>query len=227
MPPYSIPVSATATSRGANEALRTSSSRRTTPFTSARVVASTMHAANLVSPPRRPLISTQLADSARPTPYRSQNAAVSARSGSISATLTWSARPSRLASAAATAGASRSGRSSAGAVSSSPICIRTPLSCHHARPRQPAGRRARRARRVRRVRQARRAHRAGSAAPAGDGRGHADLRRAHRSLPGPDRRAQPPAARGHHGQPGGRRRGGREGLSSAAQTAARCTASRC
>ena len=68
IPPYSIPVSATATSIGANDALRTSSSRRAAPLTSARVVASTTQAANLVSPPRRPLITTQLADSAGSTP---------------------------------------------------------------------------------------------------------------------------------------------------------------
>ena len=86
-----------------------------------------MHAANLVSPPRRPLISTQLADSAWPTPYRWQNAAVSARSGSISATATWPARPSSPASAAATAGASRSGRSSAGTATSSPMLYPHPV----------------------------------------------------------------------------------------------------
>ena len=68
IPPYSIPVSATATSIGANDALRTSSWRRATPLTSARVVASTTQAANLVSPPRFPLITTQLADSSRLTP---------------------------------------------------------------------------------------------------------------------------------------------------------------
>jgi len=45
IPPYSMPVAATASSTGANDALRTSSSRRATPFTSARVVASTTHAA--------------------------------------------------------------------------------------------------------------------------------------------------------------------------------------
>ncbi len=45
MPPYSIPVSATASSIGANDALRTSSWRRAMPFTSALVVASTTQAA--------------------------------------------------------------------------------------------------------------------------------------------------------------------------------------
>src|SRR5215470_12341977 len=41
IPPYSMPVAATVSSTGANDALRTSSSRRATPFTSARVAAST------------------------------------------------------------------------------------------------------------------------------------------------------------------------------------------
>ena len=45
IPPYSMPVSATAVSIGAKLALRTSSWRRTTPLTSARVVASTRQAA--------------------------------------------------------------------------------------------------------------------------------------------------------------------------------------
>ena len=45
MPPYSMPVNSTASAIGAKLALRTSSARRATPFTSARVVASTMHAA--------------------------------------------------------------------------------------------------------------------------------------------------------------------------------------
>src|SRR5215831_7122543 len=88
IPPYSMAVSATATSVAANDALRTSSARLATPFTSALEVANTTQAANLVTPSRRPTITTQLADSASKTPYRSQNAAVSARSGSISATPT-------------------------------------------------------------------------------------------------------------------------------------------
>ena len=46
MPPYSIPVSATASSVAANDAFLTSSRRRARPFTSARVVASTTQAAN-------------------------------------------------------------------------------------------------------------------------------------------------------------------------------------
>ena len=45
MPPYSIPDSSTASAIGAKEALRASRRRRTTPLTSARVVASTTHAA--------------------------------------------------------------------------------------------------------------------------------------------------------------------------------------
>ena len=81
MPPYSMPVCSTATSTAANEALRTSSWRRTSPLTSALVVASTTQAANLVSPSRRPAITTQLADSSSGTPYRSQKAAVSASAG--------------------------------------------------------------------------------------------------------------------------------------------------
>src|SRR5712692_6006076 len=112
MPPYSIDVSATATSVATNDALRTSSARLATLLTSALVVASTTHAANLTSPSRRPAITTQLADSAGKTPYRSQNAAVSASAGSISATPTSSAGRIQTgpASAAATGAASRSGR---------------------------------------------------------------------------------------------------------------------
>ena len=45
IPPYSIPVSATASSIGANDALRAPSGLRTTPLTSARIEASTRHAA--------------------------------------------------------------------------------------------------------------------------------------------------------------------------------------
>jgi hypothetical protein len=67
MPPYSMPVSDTAVSIGAKDALRAPSRRRTTPLTSARVVASTTHAANLVSWPRRPATTTQLAEISRPT----------------------------------------------------------------------------------------------------------------------------------------------------------------
>src|SRR5439155_13165883 len=77
-------------------------------------------------------MTTQLAETAGLTPYRSQNAAVSASAGSISATPTASAGrvPSRAASAAATGGASRSARVSAGATSSSPMLVSTASSCH-------------------------------------------------------------------------------------------------
>ena len=68
MPPYSMPVAATATSMEANEALLASSVRRARPFTSARVVASTMHAASWVSPARLAASTTQLAETSRPTP---------------------------------------------------------------------------------------------------------------------------------------------------------------
>ncbi|MGX1158267.1 hypothetical protein RKD39_005845 [Streptomyces albogriseolus] len=47
---------------GANDALRTPRWRRTTPFTSARVVDSTTHAASVDSPPRLPATTTQFAD---------------------------------------------------------------------------------------------------------------------------------------------------------------------
>jgi hypothetical protein len=45
MPPYSIPVSSTASAIGAKLAFRTSNCRRTVPFTSARVVARIRQAA--------------------------------------------------------------------------------------------------------------------------------------------------------------------------------------
>ena len=64
MPPYSMPDSSTARSIGRNDALRTSSSRLTVAFTSARVVARTTAAATRSSPSRRPATSTQLADAA-------------------------------------------------------------------------------------------------------------------------------------------------------------------
>ena len=88
MPPCSMPVCSTAMSIGAKDALRASSRRRTTPLTSARVVARTTQAASRVSPPRRPATTTQFADTSSATSYRSQNAAVSASAGSISATST-------------------------------------------------------------------------------------------------------------------------------------------
>ena len=68
MPPNSMPVSATATSCGANEALRASRWRRTSPLTSARVVASTRQAASVVSPARRAATTTQFADASGGTP---------------------------------------------------------------------------------------------------------------------------------------------------------------
>ena len=105
-----MPVSSTASSIAANEARRASNRLRTRPFTSARVVASTTHAAYRTSSPRLPATTTQLADASSGTPYASQNAAVSARSGSISPTRAWSTDPITP----ATAGASRSSRSSAG-----------------------------------------------------------------------------------------------------------------
>src|SRR6266498_337083 len=67
IPPYSMPVSATARSVGTKLALRTSSWRRTTLLTSARVVASTTQAAYLVSPSRLPATTTQFADTSSPT----------------------------------------------------------------------------------------------------------------------------------------------------------------
>src|SRR5215471_21610907 len=91
IPPYSIPVSEVTNSTDPNEALRAPRCRRTSPFTSARVVAVTRHAANELSPPRLAATTTQFTDSSGATPYRSQNAAVSASAGSIAATRTASA----------------------------------------------------------------------------------------------------------------------------------------
>src|SRR5579859_3863157 len=113
MPPYSIPVIAVTVSTGANDAFRASRCRRTSPFTSALVVAATMHAAYVVSAPRLAAITTQFADSSSVTPYRSQNAAVSASAGSMGATSMSVAPPGQARSAASTVSASRSGRSSA------------------------------------------------------------------------------------------------------------------
>jgi hypothetical protein len=62
MPPYSMPDSATASSIGANEALRAPSRLRTSPLTSARVLASTRQAAYETASPRRPATTTQLAE---------------------------------------------------------------------------------------------------------------------------------------------------------------------
>src|SRR5690606_35875953 len=61
IPPYSIPVAATASSCRAKDALRTSRRRRTAPLTSSRVVASTTQAAVRTSPPRLPVTTMQLA----------------------------------------------------------------------------------------------------------------------------------------------------------------------
>ena len=57
-----MPVSSTAVSIGANDALRTSRRLRTTPLTSARVVASTTQAAKRCSPEREPATTTQFAE---------------------------------------------------------------------------------------------------------------------------------------------------------------------
>ena len=54
MPPYSMPVSATASAIGAKEALRALMCLRTRPLTSARVVASTTQATAVSVSPRRP-----------------------------------------------------------------------------------------------------------------------------------------------------------------------------
>src|SRR5271169_467748 len=113
IPPYSISVAAVTASTGANDAFRTSRCLRTRPLTSARVVAATTQAAYIVFPPRLPAMTTQFADSVGETPYRSQNAAVSASAGSISATRTSSAT-GQSRSAAATGAASRCGWDNAG-----------------------------------------------------------------------------------------------------------------
>src|SRR5580704_9683475 len=113
IPPYSMSVAAVTVSTGANDAFRASRCLRTSPFTSARVVARIMQAAYIVFPPRLPATTTQFAASVGETPYRSQNAAVSASAGSISATRTSSA-PGQPRSASATGTASRSVRDNAG-----------------------------------------------------------------------------------------------------------------
>ena len=86
IPPYSMPVCATASSIGANEILRTSRCLRTILFTSARSLASTRQAAVVVVSARRPATTTQFADASGPTSYAAQKAAVSASAGSISLT---------------------------------------------------------------------------------------------------------------------------------------------
>lgn len=121
IPPYSIPVRPTASDIGRNDAFRTPSSRRTTPFTSARVVARTMHAATRSTPSRLPATTTQFADSSSRTSYAAQNSAVSAKDASIGATNTDEASEGEPDSAAFTGAASRSGRDSADSVSSRPI----------------------------------------------------------------------------------------------------------
>src|SRR5512142_3540797 len=68
IPPYSMPVTAVTSATGANDAFRASRCLRTRPLTSARVVAATMQAAYLVSPPRLAAITTQFADSSGVTP---------------------------------------------------------------------------------------------------------------------------------------------------------------
>jgi len=86
MPPYSMPVSRTASSIPAKEILRTSSRLRITRLTSARSVARTRHAAIVASSPRRPATTTQFAETSSGTSYAAQNSAVSARLGSMDAT---------------------------------------------------------------------------------------------------------------------------------------------
>src|SRR6476469_4013708 len=120
--PYAIPVSSTAASIDANDAFRTSSRVRTTPFTSARVVASTRHAAKRSSPARFPATTTQFAEADSGEPYVSQKAAVSARSGSIAATPT-SPGSGSDASALTTGSASSSGCSTDGSTVSEPAML--------------------------------------------------------------------------------------------------------
>ena len=67
MPPYSMPVCVTASSIAANDTFRTSRRRRTTPLTSALVVARITAAAQRCSPARLPLTTTQFADAASGT----------------------------------------------------------------------------------------------------------------------------------------------------------------
>src|SRR5690606_9970026 len=82
-PPISIPVSSTVRSAGANDTFFTPRRRLTVPLTSTLVVARATQAAWW---PAGRLDATRmvLADSPGSTPYASQNAAVSARSGSQS-----------------------------------------------------------------------------------------------------------------------------------------------
>ena len=86
MPPYSMPVSRTASSIPAKEILRTASRFLITRLTSALSVARTRHAAIMDMSARRPATTTQLAETSNGTSYAAQNAAVSARPGSMGAT---------------------------------------------------------------------------------------------------------------------------------------------
>jgi hypothetical protein len=85
MPPYSMLVCRTASSIPAKEILRTSSRFLITRLTSALSVARTRHAAIRDTSARRPATTTQLAETSNGTSYAAQNAAVSARSGSMRA----------------------------------------------------------------------------------------------------------------------------------------------
>ena len=86
MPPYSMPVLATASAMSAKEILRTSRCLRMILLTSARSVARTRQPAMIDISARRPATTTQLAEASSGTAYAAQKAAVSARSGSIGAT---------------------------------------------------------------------------------------------------------------------------------------------
>ena len=97
-PPMVIPVRAAVSSAPANDALRTSSRRRTTPLTSSRVVASTTQA-TWRGGSDLPATRIVLAESSSATPYAAQNAAVSASAGSQGSTSTLS--PSGVATAIA------------------------------------------------------------------------------------------------------------------------------
>ena len=122
MPPYSMPVSRTASSIPAKEILRTSSRFRITLLTSALSVARTRHAAITDNSARRPATTTQFAETSKGTSYAAQNSAVSARLGSMGATK-HSSQSSAIASL--TGRARSSGWSSAGCQSSVPtMCIR-------------------------------------------------------------------------------------------------------
>ena len=122
MPPYSMPVSRTASSIPAKEILRTSSRFLITRLTSALSVARTRHAAIMDMSARRPATTTQLAETSNGTSYAAQNAAVSAWLGSMGATKHSSPRS---AMASLTGRAKSSEWSSAGCQSKVPtICMR-------------------------------------------------------------------------------------------------------